>query len=190
MSLTGGPYSAQIQQAIDDLLSSNPVFSGTVTADELVTDLLTLDITNRDVQLSRLGARALFLGPTTGVTLDWTINGYLQVLNAAGNAPAAISGSVIVANSGIYAASLTFGAAGNSTQVAAPANAQLNVFNNAGTAGVGLDVATDAILKVRNRAQNGYATVDALGYQASGTPGVSGTFTTVTTVNGIVVSGS
>jgi hypothetical protein len=37
------------------------------------------------------------------------------------------------------------------------------------TIGVGFDVNTDAVLKLRVRAQNAYATFDALAYQASGT---------------------
>jgi hypothetical protein len=49
-----------------------------------------------------------------------------------------------------------------------PADGQVNVKNNGNTSGVGLDVATDAVLKVRTRAQTGYATVDALGYRVSG----------------------
>lgn len=145
-----------------------------------------------DVRLSRSGANAMGLGGATGVVLDWSINGYLQVRNRAGNAPAAISGSVIVANSGIYAASFTFGAAGNLTTLTSPANGQMNATNNAGTAGVGVDVNTDGVLKVRTRAQTGYATVDALAYQASGTPGVSfsGAITNITVVNGIVTAAS
>jgi hypothetical protein len=52
--------------------------------------------------------------------------------------------------------------------VGSPANGQLNVTNQAASAGVGLDVATDAVLKVRTRAQSAYATVDALAYQVGG----------------------
>ena len=50
-----------------------------------------------------------------------------------------------------------------------PADGQVNILVAAETAGVGLDFATDAVLKVRTRAQTGYATVDALAYNASGT---------------------
>jgi hypothetical protein len=72
-----------------------------------------------------------------------------------------------------------------------PANGQVNILNNAETAGVGIDIATDAVLKIRTRAQSAYATVDALGYQASGVAGVSfgpGAVTSITVVNGIVTA--
>ncbi len=62
-----------------------------------------------------------------------------------------------------------------STSLTFPADGQLNVTNNGVSAGVGFDVATDAVFKVRVRAQNAYATADALAYRASGTPITSGT---------------
>lgn len=68
---------------------------------------------------------------------------------------------------------------------------QWTLTNTAISAGVGLDVATDAVLKVRTRAQTGYATVDALGYQASGAAGVSfgpAAVASITVVNGIVTA--
>lgn len=49
-----------------------------------------------------------------------------------------------------------------------PANGQINFTNAAENAGTGIDVLTDAILKIRTRAQTGYATVDALAYRVSG----------------------
>ena len=54
-----------------------------------------------------------------------------------------------------------------------PADSQINFTNNAVNAGVGIDVATDAIMKIRTRAQTGYATIDALGYKVSGVAGVA-----------------
>jgi len=71
------------------------------------------------------------------------------------------------------------------------ADAQVNVTNNAQGAGVGFDVATDATLKIRTRAQSGYATVDALGYSVSGVAGASkaaGPVTSITVVNGLVTA--
>jgi hypothetical protein len=62
---------------------------------------------------------------------------------------------------------------------------------SSGTAGIGFDVTTDSTLKVRTRAQTGYATVDALGYSVSGTPGASrgaGAVVSLTVVNGIVTA--
>jgi hypothetical protein len=68
----------------------------------------------------------------------------------------------------------------------------LNLANAANSAGVGFDVATDAIMKVRTRAQSGYATIDALGYKASGVAGVA-TFgpsvvTSITVTGGIITA--
>ncbi len=79
----------------------------------------------------------------------------------------------------------------SSTQMTAPANGQMNIRNQADSAGVGLDVATDAVMKVRTRAQSAYATVDCLGLRASGAAGFNGTVApplTITCVNGIVTN--
>ena len=62
--------------------------------------------------------------------------------------------------------SYIFGGRSRSTS---PANGQLNVTNNAATAGVGLDVTTDATLKIRTRAQTGDASVTAGAINSSGT---------------------
>lgn len=72
-----------------------------------------------------------------------------------------------------------------------PADGQLNLVTNAGTVGVGFNFGTDSVLKVRNRAQSAYATVDALGYSVGGVAGASkgaGAVTSITVVNGIVTA--
>lgn len=72
-----------------------------------------------------------------------------------------------------------------------PADGQINWTNNAASAGVGFDFATDAILKIRTRAQSAYATIDALAYRASGVAGVDfgpGLPTSLTIVKGIVTA--
>ena len=51
--------------------------------------------------------------------------------------------------------------------ISSPADAQLVFRNFAAAAGFGFDFATDALLKVRTRAQTGYATVDALAYRTT-----------------------
>jgi hypothetical protein len=59
--------------------------------------------------------------------------------------------------------------------------------------GVGFDVATDAVFKIRTRAQTGYATVDALGYKVSGTAGANfgpSAVASLTVVNGLVTAAS
>jgi hypothetical protein len=71
------------------------------------------------------------------------------------------------------------------------AASQWNFANVAGTVGFGLDGATNNVMKVRTRAQTGYATVDALGYSVSGVAGASkaaGPVTSITVVNGIVTA--
>jgi hypothetical protein len=73
-----------------------------------------------------------------------------------------------------------------------PLNGQFNLMNNAQTVGVGFDVLTDAVLKVRTRAQTGYAQVDALGYSTGGVAGVT-TFgpaavTSITVKGGIITA--
>ncbi len=68
---------------------------------------------------------------------------------------------------------------------------QLTFSNGSGLTGAGFDVTTDSVLKIRTRAQTGYATVDALGYSVSGVAGASkaaGPVTSITIVNGIVTA--
>lgn len=76
-------------------------------------------------------------------------------------------------------------------RMTAPADGQINFANLALTSGVGFDFSTDTVLKIRTRAQTGYATVDALGYSVSGVAGASkgaGAVTSITVVNGIVTA--
>lgn len=68
---------------------------------------------------------------------------------------------------------------------------QLIINNIAGTGGIGIDVGTDAVMKIRNRFHSVYATVDALGYSVGGVAGASkaaGPVTSITVVNGIVTA--
>lgn len=65
--------------------------------------------------------------------------------------------------------------------------------NVALTAGIGLDVNTDAVLKVRTTSLAAYATVDCLGLKASGVAGATfgpSVLTSITIVNGIVTAAS
>lgn len=147
-----------------------------------------------DLNLSRVAARAMRLGPTTGVTLRWSTDGLLEVRNFANSAEANVTARDFRSEgpAGYNAA----GSAGffwnGSSIIKAPTNGQINFTNAAQTAGAGFDFGTDAILKVRTRAQTGYATIDALAYQASGVAGVSfsGAITNLTVVNGIVTAAS
>ena len=95
-----------------------------------------------------------------------------------------LTGNVNVANG----SHVSFGSRGDLTS---PGDGQLNLTTSATTAGFGLDGATDTVMKVRTRAQTGYATVDALGYRVSGAAGASGTGTVIsaiTVVNGIITA--
>lgn len=83
---------------------------------------------------------------------------------------------------------IQFGAAGF---IGTQADGKFNWLTAAGTVGAGIDITTDALLKIRTRAQTGYATVDALAYQVSGVAGASfgpGAVTSITVVNGIVTA--
>lgn len=75
------------------------------------------------------------------------------------------------------------------------ADGKWQFFNNAGSAGFGLDVTTNAVAKIRTTAQTGYATVDALGLNLAGAPAVVSTAPTVTSgfgsgTPGTIVTGS
>jgi hypothetical protein len=80
----------------------------------------------------------------------------------------------------------------NRTILSSPADAQMNVTNFASSAGFGVDVSTDATVKIRTRAQTGYATVDALGYKVSGVAGVASfgpsAVASITVVNGLITA--
>lgn len=76
---------------------------------------------------------------------------------------------------------------------ASTVNGQLQVTTGNQGAGVGFDVATDTVFKLRTRAQSGYATLDCLGLKASGVAGVSfgpAHPASITIVNGIVTAAS
>jgi hypothetical protein len=72
-----------------------------------------------------------------------------------------ILGDMFVGATGSYSFS------GRSIQLC-NADGQLNYTNNSNTAGIGLDFATDALLKFRTRAQTGDASISALNHIASG----------------------
>jgi len=119
------------------------------------------------------------------------------VLDSDGNVT--ILGTLFAVNGGAaFGTSATLAASGSLlwgglSRLRSPANGQVNIFNNASTSGVGVDVTTDAVLKVRTTAQSAYATVDCLGLKASGVAGV--TFgpahpASITIVNGIVTAAS
>lgn len=68
---------------------------------------------------------------------------------------------------------------GNFSKLVPQAEAQLNLMNNAITAGIGLDYATDAILKIRTRAQTGDAALSASLYGSSAVSALTITTNTI-----------
>lgn len=143
--------------------------------------------------------------PSSGIQRVGAADVSLQVLGVSRFEANATATSLKAPDGGAYAifavgswqvnsASLNMASSGSNkwSWVAATAtDGQIVATTGAGTAGVGLDIATDAVLKVRTRAQTGYATVDCLGLKASGVAGASGTGTVIsaiTVVNGIITA--
>jgi hypothetical protein len=60
------------------------------------------------------------------------------------------------------------------TNINSPSDGQINVFNNANTAGIGLDATTDGTIKIRNRAQNADGSLTAGTAQFNGSVTGSG----------------
>lgn len=90
----------------------------------------------------------------------------------------------IISGQGIFAASLNVLGWNGLTRFISNSDGTFNIVNAAQTTGVGLDATTDAVLKVRTRAQTGDATIAALLHQtmtatiAAG-GGAAPTFTTI-----------
>lgn len=126
-------------------------------------------------------AASIFITPG-----GWSISG----------STATFVGSAVLEGGTLTCAAVNVSASGSffwtgRSEIRSPADAQLNILNNANTVGVGLDASTNAVLKVRTTAQNAYATVDCLGLKASGSAGASGTGTVIsaiTVVNGIITA--
>lgn len=99
--------------------------------------------------------------PSIAFTTEPTLGLY-----RAGSAALGLSGALIASGPITAGTDLTVGAGasmlrlGGRVRMRTPADGQLTVVNNAETAGVGLDVATDSVFKVRNRALTAGAAVD------------------------------
>ena len=126
---------------------------------------------------------------STAGTERWTI-GATGVLTGGSGGDIALAANAGISTNGGGSPTLLvggFAATGNSTLsstltwnsrfsiTAGGSTGLLLLRNNAETAGVGFDVTTDAVLKVRTRAHSAYADVDALGYQLGGVVMFSGT---------------
>lgn len=98
--------------------------------------------------------------------------------------------SVLVASGIAVPSGASFGANANFF-ITGTGSGLLTVQNPSASAGFGIDTTTDAVFKLRTRAQTGYATLDCLGLKSSGAAGASGTgtvLTALTVVNGIVTA--
>ncbi len=116
------------------------------------------------------------------LTFDYALNG------AGFTTGVYFQGGSIVLSASVVTPSLQFVTAGWLNQFA---SGKFTLMNPGQTAGVGLDVTTDAVLKVRTMAHGAYATVDALGYSVGGVAGASkgaGAVTSITVVNGLVTA--
>ncbi len=131
--------------------------------------------------------------PTGTLKIGYSLNGaaasYPMTLSSAGDltlvgtgTPRITAGGEVIAGTNMSAAST--GLIGWRTRggMRGQADGKINFLIEAETAGAGIDVTTDATLKVRTRAQTGYATVDALAYQVSATPGIDASITTAALV--------
>jgi hypothetical protein len=102
----------------------------------------------------------------------------------------------LIMGGGVFIAYCTAAGAG-STATFVTRSVGAGQFNMSATvteaAGTGFDVSTDAVLKIRTRAQTGYATIDCLGLKASGSAGANfgpSAVASLTIVNGIVTAAS
>ncbi len=124
-------------------------------------------------------AMAFASEPTLGFWRSSAGNVTLQgTLTATSNMLVGNSNSFSITSNGAFAAG---GGAG-----------KVNITDN-GANGVGFDVSTDALIKIRTRAQSAYATLDALGFKVSGTAGANfgpSAVASLTIVNGIVTAAS
>ena len=211
----GGPYSAQIQRALR-------AYGFTGGGSLVLTGDLTVGgvgyFANGSAPAPSIAQASdpdngIFFGTnqvrfaTAGVE-RWTIGATGVLTGAAGGSIALAAGTNLTTNGGGSPTAIAGGievSAGNSSftgtitlnsrfSLSAGGSTGLGLIRNAAeTAGVGVDVATDAVLKIRTRAHTGYATVDALAYQVSGVAGASfgpGVVTNLTVVNGIVTAAS
>lgn len=123
--------------------------------------------------------------PATAATPTGTFKLGYSLNSAAATYPLTVSSAGLVTSlAGMFATSHRSDAGGyffwnGRVNLTSPADGQVNVTNAAESAGVGLDVATDAILKVRVRAQNAYALIDSGGYSNSGVVTISVTAPTI-----------
>jgi hypothetical protein len=166
------------------LISGAPITGGTSTTTKplalIETAGATTTIWNTAGTMLGVNAPSAFAGDLLSV---W--------LNGVARFSVSSAGVVTISSNVVAGAGSSYQWSGRSL-VSSPADGEMNVTNNAATAGVGFDFATDAVLKIRTTAQTGYATIDALGYKAGGVAGISAVCsvapTGVTYTGGIVTA--
>lgn len=158
-----------------------PAQGGTGITSFTIGDLLYASSASVLSKLAAVAAGQVLISAGVGVAPAWSASPVVQNLTVNGSFSA---GNLILANAGaLFWLNRTF--------IESIANGQLNIDNNAASAGIGFDVNTDAVLKIRTRAQSAYATLDCLGLKASGAAGASfgpAAVASITVVNGIITA--
>lgn len=106
---------------------------------------------------------------SAGVGLDISTNGLLKLRNTAFNADAnltvgsfAMTGDfTLTGGGGVTISAGSYYHWNSQTYLTSPADGQMNLNNNAVSAGIGLDFATDSVLKIRTRAQTAFAALSS-----------------------------
>jgi hypothetical protein len=188
-AMTGSAFVAAARgSAVARLLVPGSSFAGTFAANALC-----LDVANTDACLQRQASGIVNLTAGVGGTTFSRVNFGTAIASNPSLRRNGTSLETILADASAYTthSALTFNAqaAGSffwttRSIFMAPADGQVTVTNNAGTAGFLLDGATDGVLKVRNRAGTaGTGTVD-YGNKISATGFVFANIAAVLTANG------
>lgn len=164
--------------------ATGAAWSAAIPTSYTIGDLLYASSTSALSALADVAVNAVLVSGGVGVAPAWNANPTVTTLTSTGQIT---SGSHFLASGtgSIYWSARTV--------LESPANGQLRLTNNAGTAGVAFDFSTDALVLVRTRAVSAYATVDCLGLKASGVAGVNfgpAHPASITIVNGIVTAAS
>ena len=198
-SFTPGAFTGLVTHGMEIAAYSVAGFTSPSTANMITLGILTgkagMDASGIVIAPPTGGDNNYLIRHTTAATFNVSAAG---AITAAGAVTIANGISTTGSNDITSGRSLILASTGTVSTVARgkisfPADGQQNMLNNAESAGVGFDYATDAVLKLRTRAQSAYATFDALAYRVGGVAGVDfgpGLPTSLTIVKGIVTAAS
>lgn len=160
--------------------------SSVAVAPYTIGDLLYASSTTALSKLADVATGSVLVSGGVGIAPAWSASPTISGTVTGGNFISTTGGQ------GYAAATTGFYYWTSRAAFSSPADSQINLTNNAASIGVGFDVASDAVLKVRTRAQSAYAQVDALGYSTGGVAGVT-TFgpagvTSITVKGGIITA--